>query len=287
MYTPAYGIYLKDWVNGALTNTLTFWVDNTHLTPAPEQFHVFLIPQGTAYANLPYGFVDSSVDWNCQTMLFLRIEQEENMANATNWDGGSTAYVARFGYKTNEASSQTMIFNSDPTQGAVGLLAVLTDAQGLGDWSLTFNNNTDFTLSGPVSSTTGTIPAGSAVCLTTTWPSISARSRTLRPTCLQQGQVETVSHIQVTGLADAIDDSFTAPPLNTAVWAINSAAAGAVIQIIPTNAWYIIDWSIPASGYSLLFSSDLQGTWAPVSMAGSFQPSVHSLLVLTNGQNDQ
>ena len=283
-YTPSYGIYLKDWVNGALTNTLKFWVDNIVLSPAAEQMHVFLVPQGTSYGNLPYGFVDSSVDWNCKTMLFLRIEQEESMANATNFDGGNTAFTARFGYKTNEPSSQTMIFNSDPTTGPAGLLAVLRDPNGLGDWSLTFIDPTNFILTGPGGvSTNGSIPGGSVGVFNDNMTLYFGSQPNSQANMLQSGQVETLSHIQVTGLADAIDDYFSAPPLNTAVWATDAAAAGSVIWIVPTNAWWIVDWTVPDSGYTLETSPQLTGGWVGLPNVTTVQPGSHKLTVITNG----
>jgi hypothetical protein len=284
-YTPSYGIYFKGWVNGALKNTLTFWVDNVVLYPAAEQMHVFLVPQGASYQNLPYGFVDSSVDWNCKTMLFLRIEQEELMANATNFDGGNTAFTARFGYKTNEPSSETMIFNADATTGPAGLLAVLTDTNGLGDWSLTFNDDTDFTLTGPGGvSTNGSIPAGSVSVFNDNMTLYFGSQPNSQANTLQSGQTETLNHIQIIGLADAIDDHFSAPPLNTTVWATDAAAAGSVIWIIPTNAWWIVDWTVPDSGYTLETSPTLlSSAWSQLANVTTIQPSLHKLTVITNG----
>jgi hypothetical protein len=177
-----------------------------------------------------------------------------------------------------------MIFNGDPANGPVGLLTVLTDPEVLGEWSLTFNNSTDFTLTGPGGvSTNGSIPAGSASVFNDNMNVYFGHQPNSRANIYQTGQTLTLNHIAITG-PDAIDDYFTMPPLDTNYWA-TCAAVSSVIRIVPWNTWWIIDWSVPAPGFTLQTSANLMTGWfdLPEQTASAVMPIDHMLAVITNG----
>jgi len=223
-------------------------------------------------------------------MLFLRISQE-NLHGATNLAEWNTNYICRIGFKTNQPSSETMIFNADTNNGAVGLLCVLSNATVLGDWSLTFTSATDFTISAPGgASASGKIPADVAqnvfndgmCCYFGHQPNsraniyMDATSQTL-----------TLNRIWITNSSGVkIDDSFGAPPLDANAWAI-CAAVPSTIWIVPTNAWRIADWGAPATGFTLSTTANLAdpNSWVDLSFetTNAIQPTTQKLTYITNG----
>ncbi|HXC05486.1 MAG TPA: hypothetical protein VNZ86_12080, partial [Bacteroidia bacterium] len=148
---------------------------------------------------------------------------------------------ASFYYKTNcpdnENFQQTMTVNC-----ATG---------PLGTWNLTFNNNTNVTMTAPDGTTNSfTIPAAVAndfqdpmYVYLGTRPNDNSRI----------GQSATFNQFKATGAAASINDSFS--QLNTNTW-LNSAAAPSGIIVTTPDTKYWLTWPEPDSGFSNLFVTD-------------------------------
>ena len=133
------------WVGNA--NPVTYSVTITHFpdgTAFPgAQAHIVLVPD-TAGGTAP--------DYSDPNAILLDIH-----ANASN--GGT----ATFRYKINQANANGMMYNNNPANGAVGALGNVTSTNILGKWSVSFQNDTDITLTSPDGSTTSlTMPSADA-----------------------------------------------------------------------------------------------------------------------------
>ncbi|MCX7722808.1 MAG: hypothetical protein N2379_07090, partial [Verrucomicrobiae bacterium] len=280
-YDAIGGLYLKQWCNGYLTNTLTFWIDNLVLYGANGQMHVFFVPEGASYNNLPYGWGDSAVDWNCKSMLFLRI-QPEFPHNPTNLADFYPGYICRIGYKTNQPSGQSMIFGP-------GLLCVLSNSTVLGEWSLTFSNATDFTLRAPGGATaSGSLPADVAQNVFNDNLAVYFGHQPNSRANIFAGatnQTLTLNRIQIEGLGTAIDDSFEAPPLNSENWTIVAAIPQAV-WIVPRTARWILEWTVPDSGFKLQTTTNVVDpeSWMDLmdETAAAIIPTTFKMTYITN-----
>jgi hypothetical protein len=179
---------------------------------------------------LTAGQVDSDVDYDAANVVYLAVQ--ENPDNTA---------TASFYYKTNcpdnENFQQTMTVNC-----ATG---------PLGTWNLTFNNNTNVTMTAPDGTTNSfTIPAAVAndfqdpmYVYLGTRPNDNSRI----------GQSATFNQFKATGAAASINDSFS--QLNTNTW-LNSAAAPSGIIVTTPDTKYWLTWPEPDSGFSNLFVTD-------------------------------
>lgn len=172
------------------------------------QTHVFLVP-----ADSPP--TESAPDWNRPNVVFLEI--------GNNADGGAYANLR---HKTNQPNGNTMLFNGDPDNGPVGQLASVGSATPLGTWTLTFANDTDFTLTAPDgSSTTGQFPANSAALFAGPLYAFFG----VQPNQLGNiGQSAIFSEVKITGVPTPLEDDFAGVPpddggpnrLNPEVWQV-------------------------------------------------------------------
>jgi len=196
---------------------------------------------GTYIFLIPSPGTESGPDYNEPNVIFLDLESTSNGASCL------------FRYKTNEPSGNTMIYGS-------GTLATLNSPTAIGTWSLTFNGNTNVTMSGPGGvSTNFSIPDG-----TTNTSSLFASNVVL----YYGGQANNTaacndrfvtSDFNVTGLGTTnFDDNFVADAgvLNTNIWKINATSAQCV-QMVKSGNPYFVTWTLPASGFTLQSSSTL------------------------------
>jgi hypothetical protein len=214
----------------AASDTTTYSMDITNFpgTNYPGfASQMFLIPQ----AGINTTPQDNSVDWDSADVVDLFV--------TVNPDGSATG---SFQYKVNQ-----------PDSWNTSLIVPLNCASGpSGIWSLTFNNNTNVTITAPNNTSTNfTIPAADASLFQDPVfvyvgdePNANANI----------GQSSTISKVTVTGAAGSINDSFTNLDLTT--WANDMAAAPGGIIVTTPDTKYWLTWPEPDSGFNNLFVTD-------------------------------
>ena len=225
------------------------------------QNHIFLIPSpGT----------ESSPDYNEPNAIYMDLE-----STAT----GGVAWMFR--YKTNEPSGNTMIYGS-------GTLATLTNSTGVGTWTLTFNNNTNVTMTAPGGASTNfSIPDATGATAALFASNVVLYCGTQANNAAGENDHTVLSDFNVTGLGSTnFDDNFVADAgtLNTNLWKVNAAASQCVRLEGPGNPDYV-SWTLPASGFSPEATATLatNRTWIPTTSNPSFAAgNLETQLINTN-----
>ena len=179
---------------------------------------------------------DGSVDWDSAHVAYFTIT-----ANA---DGTGKA---NFRYKVNSANGETFKSWTD-----------FNCASGsLGTWALTFNNNTNVTMTAPDNTTTTfTIPEADVA----NFQGDLIAYYGVRPTdATRIGQSATFSRIKITGATGAINDNFVSsgPPydLDSATW-VRKASNPQGIFVTAPDAKYWVSWPQPDAGFANLYATD-------------------------------
>lgn len=214
----------------AATNTATYSMNiaafpGANYTGFEDQ--MFLVPQAGMLATP----ADNNIDWNSADVVALYV--------GVNPDHTATG---TFQYKVNQSSSWN-----------TSLVVTNQCASGpLGTWTLTFNNNTNVTLTAPDNTSTNfTIPAGDAALFQDPLfvyvgdqPNVNANI----------GQWSTISQVTVAGAAASISDNFT--NLNAATWANDTSGDPLGIFITAPDAKYSITWPVPDTEFTNVFVTD-------------------------------
>jgi hypothetical protein len=191
---------------------------------------MFLIPQA-GMAGSPQ---DDDIDWDSADVVDLYVN--------INPDQTATGV---FQYKVNQSSSWN-----------TSLVVTKNCASGpLGTWSLSFNNNTNVTLTAPDNTSTNfTMNAGDASLFQDPLfiylgdqPNVDANI----------GQSSTFSQFTVTGAGDSIDDNFaTDGTFDTNTWANDTASDGNGIFITAPDAKFWLTWPTPDGGFTNVYATD-------------------------------
>jgi hypothetical protein len=218
------------------------------------QTHLFLVPGAE-------GLTDGTPDWNQPNVIFLDLQN--------NGAGGGSA---TFRYKTNSPGGNTMIYNGNPDNGSVGTLASLGSDTMIGTWTLTFTNDTSVTITTPSGTSTNfAFPAESAALFADPmYVYLGVQPNQLA----NRGQGVRFTNFRTTGTANPIDENFAgvvpeenpeaAPDLDATVWR-RAASDAAGIFVTPTDATYIVEWTVPAIGFKLQRAESLTNPeWADV-----------------------
>jgi len=198
------------------------------------QSQFYLVPK----AGMIGSPIDVNIDWNSGDVVDFYVS-----LNADKTASG------HFGYKVNNPSNGTLISN-----------VALTNSSGpLGKWSLSFNNNTNVTITSPNGSSTNfTIPSADAARFADPLYAYFGTEPTANANI---GQSSTLSQITTSGAAGAIDDDFVSKGtpgqpyvLDSSVWAFNAADANGVF-ITPPDAQYWVTWPLPDAGFTNLYAT--------------------------------
>jgi hypothetical protein len=253
IYTPSNPNY--SWVGRTepVTYSLTVadYPDGAH---SGFQSHIFLIPvmEGT---NLPNW--ETSADYSEPDLIFLDI------GNGANGGG-----FANFRYKVNQPQGNAMVYNANPANGPVGTLANVGNPTPNGTWSITFNNDTNITLTAPSGATaTATLPT-------------EAAARFARPIHVYAGiqpnqpgnigQSLTIKRVKISGTATPIDEDFSAPGvIGGGTWNLSASDAAGVVRV-PSDAALWLSWPLPDTGWVLQWAEDLESNfWNDISFPGT------------------
>ena len=241
------------WVGrpGPVTYSLTLgsYPDAAH---SGFQTHIFLVPS----ENPP---TESSPDWNQPNVVFLDI--------GNNNSGGANATLR---YKTNQPNGNSMLYNSNPDNGPVGVLTTVNSATPLGTWSLTFDGAGNVTLTAPDGTlSTVAFPSESAALFADPLYAFFG----VQPNQLSNiGQSALLTRVQISGVATPLDDNFAGVPpdeggshqLDPAVWQVIAQDPAGIVLVPEDSAWWAW-WTLPAAGYSLEQNASINsGTWQAV-----------------------
>jgi len=260
--TPAGSSYIWTGQGGyPVTYSSTITSFPSYTTHAGFEAHMYIVNGDTSGAgNTTYG----ATDWNSPDILIFRLE---------NVGGGLAAQIQ---WKTNY-----------PNANATNVPVRVNVPSALGTWSVTFTDPTNGILSGPgMSPTNFTLPDEAVL------NNFSPSSSYVQFGCFKNdgandqhnmGIYGTFSRAQITGPSGTlIDDSFNGPTLtNNNAWRITS---GSAVQHIPPGTQWLVDWTLPATGYNLESASVITGPWAPANVTRTYlgAGSVHALIPLSS-----
>lgn len=229
------------WVGNDATDPVTYALTiSDYPAPATDgwQTHLFLVPHAPGN--------ETSPDWNEPDMIFLDLEQNNS------GDGGMTA---TFRYKTNGTQGNTMLFDGTGVNVYPFPRPSITCGNPLGTWSLSFLQDTNVTITTPCGTSTNfNIPAEVAAlfsdaCTVYVGAQPNAAS--------QFGKRTVLSHFKISNGANTmLEDTFTAPTLDTTTWNMRASDANGVTQVPPDAAFWVA-WSLPDAGYSLQTTTNL------------------------------
>jgi hypothetical protein len=215
------------------SNTSTYSVTIAAFPPASYSGfadQLFLIPQ-SGMIGTPQ---DDDIDWDSADVAALYV--------GANPDQTATG---TFQYKVNQSSSWN-----------TSLVVTKSCATGpLGTWSLTFNNNTNVTLTAPDNTSTNFTMAASDAALFVNplyvylgdQPNANANI----------GQSSTFSQLTITGASDSIDDNFASDgTLNTNTWANDTASDENGIFVTAPDATLWVTWPTPDGGFTNVYATD-------------------------------
>jgi hypothetical protein len=217
----------------ALSNTTTYSMTiaafpSANYTGFEDQ--LFLIPQ-TGMAGSPQ---DDDIDWDSADVVALYV--------GINPDQSATG---TFQYKVNAASSwnTSLVVSKKCAAGPVGT------------WSLTFNDDTNVTLTAPDNTSTNFTMASADALLfqdpvfvyVGDQPNVNANI----------GQSSTFSQLTITGAADSINDNFASDgTLDTNTWANDTASDENGIFVTASDAKYWLTWPTPDGGFTNVYATD-------------------------------
>lgn len=196
----------------------------------------------------------SSPDWDDAHVILVEFQYAGGRARA------------RFLHKVNEPAGNGMLYRTrdNAAAGPVGVLGEITAPSMIGTWSVTFNNNTDITLTNPEGNTVNlTMPEEDAPFYEPGVSGISTQFGVQPNADTRVGLSAVISRIQIIkGGNVVVDDSFTTLDLNEELWAVRAQDAKGVFPT-PAEVTSIVSWSLPDDGFTLNSSTAVTGPWAP------------------------
>lgn len=218
----------------AASNTTTYSMNITNFPSVAYsgyEAHMYLI-------NSPqYGQVDANVDYNAANCVYFTI-----------YDNGDGSASGDFRYKVNNVGGGenfTTLTNGSTDE------YVYCASGPLGKWSLTFNNNTNVTLTAPDGTINSfSISGGDANNFQDPLyvyfgdrPNDNSRI----------GQSATFNQFTITGAAASINDHFTNLDLST--WLVSAADPNGIVITTPDTKYWVT-WPMPDAGFTNLMATD-------------------------------
>ncbi len=212
--------------------------------------HMYLVNGDT----VPNNELSGAADWNAADILIMRIVNRTNDVLCT------------VDWKTNLAGA-------NPLTNALYHPVSVAAPSGIGTWTLTFNNLTNATVTGPgITATNFDLPE-EAVYQNFSPSSSFIQFGTFKNDGDNDGhnnqRSATFSRLQYTGSGFPFDDSFDGPTLtNKYVW--RATRASAVTFVPPGTAWWV-NWTLPADNFTVESASDVAGPYSAASVTNTFQ----------------
>jgi len=252
------------WWDSPTPVTYSISITNTPGAAFPGfQTHLFLVTGN------PPAF-ETSPDYNQTNLIFLDIQTTAD---------GPTSGIGSFRYKINQPNSNANLYG--PDNGTAGTLASLFAPSLLGTWSLTFDQNTNVTLTGPDGSTTNFTL--SAVAASQFVDPLNVYVGCQPNSVAAIGRNVVLSRFGITGNASPVNDDFTQDSvLDTDVW---QPIAGDVntVQLVPQDTVWWASWSLPDTGFSLQTTTNLTDSASWTLLSGPNAPVVEPFPSFTAG----
>jgi hypothetical protein len=263
------------------------------------------VGQATSAKPVSYSFtiVGYPNSYNCEAYLFLTPNPAAN-DSAPDWNetncaifylqGNASSSYAHFQYKVNEPGGNTMYGGGAPYTNAPGSwdgvtpnylesgnLATLPVSVGIyGTWTLAFSSNTNGTIIAPDGTSTNFVvpPYNTGYFTEQTTPGFNVYLGMQANAADGLNQAVVYGSFAVSNSATPFSENFLTDSVldTTNTWRTSVAAGPKGVLIVPSNAAYWVDWTLPATGYSLQTSPVLN---APLdwSVPSTF-PSVLALV---------
>jgi hypothetical protein len=242
------------------------------------QQQLFLIPASqTATVN-----TEGSADYSETNCIFVTVQYESSTSTSTVTNGGivttNTATnwfgVMDFRYKTNQDNGNAMLFNTlSPTNASntngwpVEPIGSVQSPSPLGTWSVTFNHDTNVTLTAPNGATNNFyFPEASAQLFADPlYVFVGDQPNNNNA----QGQTAVLNSFSITGSQTPLLDNFTNDAaVDTTIWVIDGSDVNA-IQFVPPGVNYWIGWTTPDTGFDLQSNTNLTATNGWTTLTGT------------------
>jgi len=262
------------WVNAAGPVSFSFSITNYPVgSNDAVQCQIFLVPNPSASAG-------SAPDWGQSNCVFMDFESMVPNGGGVTWT---------FRYKTNDANDNAMLYNATNTAANIGALGTISNSTALGTWTVSFNNNTNVTMTGPGpdhSSTNFNIPDSTGATAALFASGVDLYFGAQAGNAGGANDHFVASEFKVTGSGNDFDDNFVADAgvLNTGIWTVNAAFTNCIQMVGPGNPNWI-QWTAPASGFALDTTAALSTniTWSPVTSHPVFMAGTNfTQLISTN-----
>ena len=241
----------------------------TNIPDYTTEAYLFLAPNPTAEENAP--------DWYETNCAVLAVQ------NAANGGGQMT-----FLYKVNEPGANAMYWGNSPYTNAPGSwdgvksnylesgeLTNVSSAQLLGTWTVRFTSDTNGTLIAPDGTTSSFIfpPYNVAAFAESNGFNVYLGMEANTANAINQAVV--FSGCAISNVPSAGSDNFLADSaLNTNLWSPAYSIRPAGVLLVSPGAPYWVEWTLPATGFSLVESPSLGAsavwknvtTYAPITM---------------------
>jgi hypothetical protein len=187
-----------------------------------------------------------------ESQMFLIPEQ--GLAPGASVDWYSTNVVDFFVDENADGSGEGTLqykINAPASWNTTRVVSQFCAAGPAGKWSVSFNDNTNVTITAPDNTSTNfTIPASDAAYFQ---DPLYVYVGTLPNANANIGQSSTFTQVQVSGSAGSINDNFAS--LNPGTWVLYADDPGGVF-INPQDAMYWITWPQPDFGFANLYATD-------------------------------
>jgi hypothetical protein len=182
-------------------------------------------------------------DWHETNCLMLRIE---NQASGAGW--------ASLRFKTNAFDSNGVLYGA-------GDLGGVWNASALGTWTVTFNQNANITITTPGGDTFTTNLPPEVVSVFNSVPGMQVNYGIIPNAKSRIGLSAVITRARITGTPEAnIDSSFLGQGVDTNIWKVMCAPNA--IQSIPTDAAWLVSWTLPDAGFKLQTRAAMgTGSW--------------------------
>jgi len=209
--------------------------------------HMYLVNGDTSGNNQ----LNGATDWNSPDIFIFRLE------NAAG--GGARAQIQ---WKTNF-----------PSSNATNIPVIVDGPTVLGTWTVTFTDATSGSLSGPGITTTNFTMPEDAVLNNFNSGSSYLQFGMFKNDGANDGHNNqthgTFSRVTFNGVVAPFDDNFSGPTLtNTYAWRKTSATA---VQHVPPGAVWLVNWTLPATGFNVQGAAAVQGPWSAPNLIASYQ----------------
>ena len=245
------------------TGTVTYsWDIKSFPTNSPNgyQQHFFIVNGNPGGRPGPY---DQAADWNLPNCIFITVQQDSN----------GFAFM-NFRYKTNEPAGNAMIYNTATNNWPIQPVGYLptSNYSALGTWSVSFNNQTNVTLTAPHGQTTNFVldPASAALFADPVTPILGAQPNDT----FVIGESVIYNSFSVTGNDKPFTDIFTNDLQLSTNWTILANDPNGVV-LVPSNAVYWLPWTLPDTGFGLQTNASLSisSNWNEVPYLSQVQPN--------------